>query len=113
MFPADNIVMFNPLQLSDLIAIVDSHVQQLSKRLASQRIGLTISPAAARVVLQAAYDPSFGARPLRRYVTNVLGTEVSKLIVSGAAKPSSTIAFDANSHGDGLFYSIIDDNATK
>jgi ATP-dependent Clp protease ATP-binding subunit ClpB len=108
----DNIVMFEPLQLGSLMSIVEAHVRQLSKRLSSQRVGLSITSAAARAVLAASYDPSFGARPIRRYVTNVLGTEVSRLIVSGVAKPDSTIAVDASGDGVELTYTVVSHSAT-
>jgi ATP-dependent Clp protease ATP-binding subunit ClpB len=109
---ADNIVMFEPLQLHALVSIVEAHVRQLSKRLASQRVGLSITPAGARAVLAASYDPSFGARPIRRYVTNVVGTEVSRLIVSGKAKADTTIAVDASGDGQQLTYTVVNNSAT-
>jgi ATP-dependent Clp protease ATP-binding subunit ClpB len=62
---ADNVVMFNPLDLRSLVRIVELQIKALATRLKGQDIALRITHAASALILQGSYDPAYGARPVR------------------------------------------------
>ena len=61
----DSIVMFEPLDWPSLVKIVELQVAALANRLKNQDVALRITPAASSLILNTAYDPAFGARPIR------------------------------------------------
>lgn len=79
----DEFVIFNPLSESNLLGIFDLELAKLGKRLADRRITLSVSKTAKEDIVKGAYDPSFGARPLRRAVQHSLETPLARLILSG------------------------------
>jgi ATP-dependent Clp protease ATP-binding subunit ClpB len=94
------IIMFNPLGPSQLTQIVDKAVGELFARLTSRNINVILTPAASKFIFDASFDPVYGARPIRRYVENVLGTAVSKMILSGEVNDDMeiTIAVDKSNN---------------
>jgi len=90
----DDTIMFTPLSLLDIQQIVVKMVAELSERLADQDITLTMSDAAKSWVAQEGYDPAFGARPLRRYITNYVETPLAKKLISGDILPNTTVEID-------------------
>lgn len=87
----DDIIMFTPLSLSDVQAIVVKLLQQLEQRLSNQEITLTISDSAKQWLAKQGYDPAFGARPLRRFITREVETPLAKEIIAGRVAPHTTI----------------------
>ncbi|MBU3718025.1 MAG: AAA family ATPase [Actinobacteria bacterium] len=79
----DEIIRFRPLDESDLSKIVEIQVEKLRKRLADRRITLNVSPEAMAKLARDGYDPSFGARPLKRVIQKVIGDNASILILEG------------------------------
>jgi len=79
----DEIIRFRPLDESDLSKIVEIQVERLRKRLADRRITLNVSPEAMARLAREGYDPSFGARPLKRVIQKVIGDNASILILEG------------------------------
>ncbi|MBU3688895.1 MAG: ATP-dependent chaperone ClpB [Acidimicrobiales bacterium mtb01] len=79
----DEIIRFRPLDESDLSKIVEIQVERLRKRLADRRITLNVSPEAMAKLARDGYDPSFGARPLKRVIQKVIGDNASILILEG------------------------------
>lgn len=79
----DELVLFNPLRPDNLLHIVQLLVSEISGRLASRVDGtsLAVSDAAARILLEEAYDPSYGARPLRRHLERRIVTQLSRLLL--------------------------------
>ncbi|CAE7608814.1 CLPB1, partial [Symbiodinium microadriaticum] len=73
----DEIVMFNPLGLSQLRHIVDMNLSLIASRLTDRDVQLEMDDSAIDFVLQQSYDPSYGARPLRRYMEKYLVTKIS------------------------------------
>lgn len=90
----DDTIMFTPLSLLDIQQIVVKMVAELSERLADQDITLTMSDAAKSWIAQEGYDPAFGARPLRRYITNYVETPLAKKLISGDILPNTTVEID-------------------
>lgn len=87
----DDIIMFTPLSLSDVQAIVVKLLQQLEQRLSNQEITLTISDSAKQWLAKQGYDSAFGARPLRRFITREVETPLAKEIIAGRVAPHTTI----------------------
>ena len=79
----DELVLFNPLRPDNLLQIVQLLVSEISDRLASRVNGasLIVSDAAARILLEEAYDPSYGARPLRRHLERRIVTQLSRFLL--------------------------------
>ena len=87
----DDIIMFNPLNMDDVQKIVVKMLNELSNRLTDQEITLTISDEAKQWVAKSGYDPAYGARPLRRFITMHIETPLAKEIVAGKILPHSTV----------------------
>ena len=79
----DDIVLFKPLHLNEVIRITDLLAEQLTLRLKEQRITLSISDEAKRFIARAGYDPVYGARPLKRFLQRELETRVARAIIAG------------------------------
>jgi len=77
------IVVFNSLTKDHLRTIVAQLIGEVQSRLTERSIDLSIDDTAADLVLKQAYDPQFGARPMRRYIESVIVTELSKKIIDG------------------------------
>lgn len=90
----DDIIMFTPLSKQDVRQIVIKLIYNLSIRLSDQEISLSISDDAQDYIVEQAYDPAFGARPLRRYITKNVETPLAKEIISGRVRPNSTVNID-------------------
>jgi ATP-dependent Clp protease ATP-binding subunit ClpB len=86
-----DIILYQPLGLRSLRAIVGLTVKDFASRLADRDICVEVEDAALDAILQDAYQPAFGGRPLRRYVEKHLGTAISRLVVSGELPDHSTV----------------------
>ena len=91
----DEIITFNALSPDVLSEILDLQLQGLYERLAEQQLTLTLSPAARQVILERGYDPTNGARPLRRAIERTLTRPLSVRIVEDHFAPGAEIYVDA------------------
>ena len=91
----DEIVFYKPLTRSNITKIIDLQIAKLNARLENQQIGVVLTEAAKSFIVENAYDPQYGARPLRRYVQHTVETMLSKRILSGSVLPGQTITVDA------------------
>jgi ATP-dependent Clp protease ATP-binding subunit ClpB len=98
----DETVLFRPLHLDQLMAIIDLLVDGLRKRLAERKIELELTEAAKGFIAQSAYDPHFGARPLHRYLQTRLETPLAKMIISGELADGASVTVD-ESGGELIF----------
>ena len=87
----DDTVVFTPLTLSVVKQIIDKIVAQLSERLAHQDIRLELTGDALDWIAQNAYEPEYGARPIKRFMTKALETPLAKALVSGQVLPNSVV----------------------
>ena len=87
----DDIIMFTPLQLAAIEQIVVKLIDRLSARLQDREITLKISDAAKHWIAQQGYETAYGARPLRRYITNYVETPLAKEIIAGRVVPQSVV----------------------
>ena len=90
----DEIVFYKPLTKENITGIIDLQIAALNKRLADKQLRCELTPAAKQNVIDAAYDPQFGARPLRRYVQHTVETLLAKKIVEGNIQPGAKITVD-------------------
>lgn len=87
----DDTILFTPLSLDNVKGIVDKMVAQLAQRLEHQEILLTISDEAKTWIAENAYEPAYGARPLKRFITKEVETPLAKEIVAGHVMPKSKV----------------------
>jgi len=90
----DEIIRFRALTEEDLRSIVEIQVEKLRQRLATRRITLDVTPEAMRRLASEGYDPTFGARPLKRVIQRVIGDNASVLILEGKVGEDGTIVVD-------------------
>ena len=87
----DEMVVFGPLEKSQLLQVVDLILADVNKNLAEQKITITVAQDAKEYLVEAGYDVRLGARPMRRVVQRAVENTVAKLLLSGEVKPGSTI----------------------
>lgn len=87
----DDICIFTPLSRSHVASIVRLQMASLDKRLAEKDIHLHLTPEALQFVIDRTYDPVYGARPVRRFVERVMGTEISRMLLRGTLSKSSDV----------------------
>ncbi len=90
----DEIVFYKPLTKDNIMSIIDLQIDALNRRLADQELTCKLTPAAKDYIVDAAYDPQYGARPLRRYVQHTVETLLAKRILRGDLLPGSTVTVD-------------------
>ncbi|MEI6743526.1 MAG: AAA family ATPase [bacterium] len=92
----DDIVRFRSLTQDDLGAIVDIQLQHLIARMADRRITLAVTPEARLLLAEKGYDPSYGARPLKRLIQREIADKAAVFILEGKAVEDSTVLVTAN-----------------
>ncbi|KJK59304.1 AAA family ATPase, partial [Saccharothrix sp. ST-888] len=91
----DDIVLFHPLGLAQIERIVDLLLDELRRRLADQRITLTLTEDARRLIAAEGYDPVYGARPLRRFISHEVETKIGRALLGGDVREGATVVIDA------------------
>ncbi|MDR0339467.1 MAG: ATP-dependent chaperone ClpB, partial [Desulfovibrio sp.] len=94
----DETVLFKPLMLEQIVGIVDLLLARLNVRLADRKISMEVSAAAKEFIAGAAYDPIYGARPLRRYIQQNLETPLAKKLIAGQIHDGQIVTVDADGH---------------
>lgn len=79
----DDIIVFDPLSRDEVSQILDIQIHELEERLSEKSLSLSIKPAAREYLLDNGYDPSMGARPLRRIIQDEIEDQLASLILSG------------------------------
>ncbi len=90
----DDIVLFKPLHIDEVMKIADLLAEQLKRRLKDQRITLEISKEALKFIAKAGYDPVYGARPLKRYLQRELETRIARAIIGGTVIEGGTLTVE-------------------
>ena len=90
----DEIVFYKPLTRDNIFHIIDLQMDSLNRRLADKRLRVVLTDDAKDLVLESAYDPMYGARPLRRYLQHTVENLVGRKIIAGEVTPDSTITVD-------------------
>ncbi|MCL7744637.1 ATP-dependent chaperone ClpB [Guyparkeria hydrothermalis] len=90
----DDVVVFHPLDRSEIRRIVDIQIEYLRKRLADREIELSLSDAALDTLGEAGFDPVYGARPLKRAIQQRLENPLAQAILKGEYLPGETVVVD-------------------
>ncbi len=91
----DEIIIFHALSREDLGRIVDIQLELLTKRLASRKFAVRLTEAAKKFLIQAGYNPAFGARPLKRAIQRYVQDEMAMQILKGTIKEGDQVTVDA------------------
>ena len=87
----DDIIIFHPLNREDIKKIVDIQMKRLNKRLSDNKLTLTLSPEAREMLAADGFDPSYGARPLKRAIQRLIENPLASEILSGKFSPDDNI----------------------
>lgn len=90
----DEVVLFRPLNMEELSQVATFMLAEVNKTLLNQNISVQLTQAALQKVVQAGYDPEFGARPMRRALQKMVEDAVAKKILEKTAQPGSAITLD-------------------
>ncbi|MDE7133998.1 MAG: AAA family ATPase, partial [Rikenellaceae bacterium] len=90
----DDIVMFTPLQKSEVRQIVELQINSLVRMMNNEGLSMEVTDSALDYIARAGYDPQFGARPVKRAIQKLLVNELSKQILSGAVDKDNPITVD-------------------
>ncbi|MBR2968812.1 MAG: ATP-dependent chaperone ClpB [Clostridia bacterium] len=90
----DEIMFFKPLTKADVFAILDILTERLKKRLKEQGLNFSLTQDAKQFILENAYDPSFGARPLKRFIQARVETLIARYIVERNPEPNTAVEID-------------------
>lgn len=102
----DDIIVFPQLSESEILQIVDLFVGRLADRLREQDMSIELTPAAKALMAAKGYDPSMGARPLRREMQRNLEDPLSEKILFGEIKPGEKITVDVEGEGDSATFTF-------
>lgn len=89
----DDIVIFKALQLDEIVKIVKLQIDNLNRRLEPQNIKVELTKKAYEYLADKAYDPLYGARPLKRVINNKIENPLAKAIISGQIGEGGTMKF--------------------
>lgn len=82
----DDMVIFHPLEKKHLLSIVEIRLEELSKRLAEQGIQIEVSPEVKKWLIKEGFQPTYGARPMRRAIQKAIENPLSEEIIRGRFK---------------------------
>jgi ATP-dependent Clp protease ATP-binding subunit ClpB len=103
----DEIIVFHSLTEADLTRIVDIQVRRLQDRLQDRKITLQLTPAAKKFLVEVGYDPSFGARPLKRAIQREIETPLARLLLIGEIRDGDTVTVDHEPSQDRLTFTPV------
>jgi ATP-dependent Clp protease ATP-binding subunit ClpC len=100
----DETIIFHVLTPEDMVKIVDIQLHEIETRLSEQDLSIRVSPAAKQWLADKGYDPSFGARPLRRALQRYLETPLSQHLLQARFQPGSAVYIDLDRPQDRLMF---------
>ena len=95
----DEIVTYKPLTKEQIASIVQLMLNGLNRRLSDRQLRVELTGAALQAVIDQGFDPTFGARPLKRYLQSKVETLVARRIIGGDVKPGDVLTVDADADG--------------
>jgi ATP-dependent Clp protease ATP-binding subunit ClpB len=87
-------VLFKPLTLNEITQIVDLLLDDLRKRLVERHITLTVTDQARLFIAEEGFDPAYGARPLRRFITREVETRLGRALLRGDVAEGDVVSID-------------------
>ena len=100
----DDIIVFSALTPDQVKKIIDLSLEALSKRLADREMSLVITDPAKKFIANEAYDPQYGARPVKRYLQKHVETEIASMIIRGDLVDGNTVTIDSD--GEKLIFNV-------
>lgn len=94
----DDTILFTPLSKLEIQKIVLLLVKDLSQRLSEQHLTLELSDEASQLIVESAYDPVYGARPLKRFLQHELETRIGRAIIDGSASKGCRLCIGVVDH---------------
>ncbi|KAF5198859.1 Chaperone protein clpb [Thalictrum thalictroides] len=107
----DEIVVFRPLETTQMLEILNIMLKEVKARVMSLGIGLEVSKAMMDLLCKQGYDRSYGARPLRRAVTLLIEDVLSEAVLVGHCKPGDTAIIDVDASGNPCVTTQFDQNS--
>ncbi len=92
----DEIVFYKPLTRENITGILALQMDDLNRRLESQQLKCRLTEAAMESIIEAAYDPLYGARPLRRYMQHTVETLIARELLAGKVESGAEMIIDAD-----------------
>jgi len=92
----DDIVIFNPLGLNEIAAIVDILFRELQEKLSEKDMTITLSNEAKKLIAEAGFDPVYGARPLKRAIYELIEDKLTDMILSDEIGEGDNLVVNAN-----------------
>jgi ATP-dependent Clp protease ATP-binding subunit ClpC len=87
----DKIIVFKPLGKQEIREIVDRQIERLVRRLTPEGIEIQVEDSAKDFIAERGFDPEFGARPIRRVITDFIENPLSEMLLTGKLSPKSPI----------------------
>jgi ATP-dependent Clp protease ATP-binding subunit ClpB len=103
----DDIVIFQPLSKGQLRSIMRLQMGAIAQRLQDRNIGIELTDAGVQYVMDHAYDPLYGARPIRRFLEKAVTTHVSRMLIGGELDRDQTLKIDASEDGSQLAFRVV------
>jgi ATP-dependent Clp protease ATP-binding subunit ClpB len=100
----DETIVFHALTEADLTKIVEIQFGNLRARLAERKIGIALTDAAKKQLVQMGYDPAYGARPLKRTIQKEIETPLARMLLKGEVRDGSTVTVDYDLSHDRLSF---------
>ena len=95
----DEIVMFSPLDPSQLLQIVDLQIKRICDRLKTRKISVTLTNKAKKFIVDQSYDPMYGARPVKRFLQRHLETYLAQAVLESKIVDEQDVTIDVDSKG--------------
>jgi len=102
----DDIIIFKSLGKEEISTIIEIQLENLRKHLADRKITLELTPAAREALFNEGYDPSFGARPLKRAIQKLLADPLAMKLLDGEIQSGEHIVADATRGGEFEFKAV-------
>ena len=103
----DDVVVFDALTIEELGRIVELQIDRLASRLADRRLTLDVTPAAREWLALEGFDPSYGARPLRRLVQREIGDKLAKMLLGDEVADGGKVRVDRADDSTGLVLTAV------
>jgi ATP-dependent Clp protease ATP-binding subunit ClpC len=107
----DEVVVFHSLGRGEMAQIVDILMRQVEARLADKKIKLALAPLAKELIVEKGFDPTFGARPLKRTIQKLLEDPLSEELLKGTVKDGDRVAIEREE--DHLVFKVQTNNKRK
>jgi len=91
----DEVIIFHTLSKADVVRIVDLQIREVEERLSERGLTISLTDAAREWLAERGYDPSFGARPLRRVIQREVENPLSRRLLGGEFAPGDHVTVDA------------------